>query len=69
MLAIAKELWKISLDSSKEKTGSEADAVQLMVTVSPEIGFVGIFRVRPATKGATRARRLSLQNISSRQGN
>jgi len=61
---MAKALLNATLVSSKEKvSGSFAATVHLIVMVPPEVGFEGTSRVRADTKGATRARRLSLQNI------
>jgi hypothetical protein len=50
--------------SSMEKVdGSPAALVQLIVTVPPDVGLVGASIVRAETKGATSAKRLSLENI------
>lgn len=38
--------------------GSPAALVQVIVTEPPEVGFVGMSTLNPATKGARRARRL-----------
>lgn len=61
---MAKELWNASLTSSNVKVlGSPEADVHIMVTVPPEVGFWGIWRVSPATRGVTRARRAILLNI------
>jgi len=66
LLAMANWLWKISLTSSREKGGSVGAKVQVMVTEAAEVGVFGMLSVIvPATKGAKRARALSLLNIIS----
>ena len=42
--------------------GSVAADVHEMVIVSEEVGFAGTWRVIPATRGVTRARRLDCWN-------
>lgn len=64
LLAMAKALLKATLMSSRENVaGSLAADVHLIVTVPPEVGFSGTWRVRAETRGATRTRRVSLENI------
>jgi len=61
---MAKELWNASLRSSREKVfGSPAADVHVMVTDPAEVGFWGIWRVSPATRGVTSASRAILLNI------
>jgi hypothetical protein len=48
----------LSVDVEVKTHGSPEADVHIMVTVPPEVGFWGIWRVSPATRGVTRARRL-----------
>jgi hypothetical protein len=64
LLAMANALLKAVLISSKDQvSGSFGAEFHLMVIVPPEVGFSGTSRVRADTRGATKARRLSRQNI------
>jgi hypothetical protein len=66
LFAMAKALLKEVLMSSRLNVlGSPGADVHVMVIVPPEVGFLGILRVSPATRGATNARRAILLNIFS----
>jgi len=66
LLAMAKALLNATLISSMENVlGSPATVVHSIVIEPPEVGFWGMVRVSPATKGATKARRATLLNIFS----
>jgi len=64
LLAMAMASWKEGLVSSKvQVSGSVGAEPHIMVILPPEVGFLGAWIVRAETKGATKASRLSLQNI------
>jgi hypothetical protein len=61
-LAMPKELWKIWLTMYKlNDGGSLGSGVQVMVTVLALVMLVGVVKVRALTRGARRAKMLSVE--------